>query len=238
MAPYRAVLFDFFGTLTTGVTRGPWHAEVAHLLGADPSAYLRLLDESFRERARGAFGDAEQSLRWICRQLRVRPPEPVLRDAADARVAAVRADTTLRADAVETLREVRARGLATALVSDCTYELPAFLPELPVAPLLDTCVYSVDIGQCKPHPSMYRTACQRLGVVPSECLYIGDGGGHELSGARAVGMRAVRLTAADLSRHLTYAPERHFNGPTVGSLLEAVTLLDRLSPARPSGIGR
>jgi putative hydrolase of the HAD superfamily len=150
----------------------------------------------------------------------------------------VRADTTLRSDAVQTLREVRERGLATALVSDCTHELPAFLPDLPVAPLLDTCVYSGDVGRCKPHPSMYQTACQRLGVTPAECLYIGDGGGQELSGARAVGMSAVRLAAADLSRHLTYAPERDFDGPTAPSLREAVALLDRLSPARPSGIGR
>src|SRR5438874_2735987 len=83
----------------------------------------------------------------------------------------------------EAVREVPARGLRTAVVSDCTYELARFLPSLPVAPLLDACVYSVEVGACKPDPAIYLAACRRLGVSPPECLYVGDGGGRELSGA-------------------------------------------------------
>ncbi len=46
---------------------------------------------------------------------------------------------------------------------------------------------------------MYETACAHLGVDPGECLYVGDGGSQELSGATAVGMTAFRLTAPDLA---------------------------------------
>jgi putative hydrolase of the HAD superfamily len=225
MPPYRAVLFDFFGTLTHAVIRGPWHEQIARGLGCDPAELRAALDRSFPARARGSFGSAEAALRWVCDQVGADPSARQLRDALKARVAAVRADTRLRPDAIPALAAVRALRARTAVVSDCAYELPAFLPELPVAALLDTCVYSVLVGQCKPHPALYVTACQRLGVAPQECLYVGDGGGRELTGAVAMGMTAVRLAAPDLDRHLVFSADRDFAGPSVRSLVEVVGLL-------------
>src|SRR5690606_13441870 len=150
----------------------------------------------------GRLGSLEEHLRWICAQLGVRPTAEQVRSALRERVAAVRADTHLRPDAVTALATARARGLRTAVVSDCSHELPAFLPQLPVARLLATCVYSVDLGRCKPDPAIYLAACERLGVAPAECVYVGDGDGEELTGAAAVGMTAVRLAAPDLTGHL------------------------------------
>jgi putative hydrolase of the HAD superfamily len=230
MPLYRAVLFDFFGTLTEAVVRGPWHAWIARDLGCDPDEFRSALDRSYPARARGVFGGPEAALRWVCDQLGTDPTPQRLRAAVRSRVAAVRADTRLRPDAVAALTALRKRGTLIAVVSDCAYELPAFLPRLPVAPLLDARVYSVEVGVCKPHPALYAAACERLGVAPPECLYIGDGGGRELSGAAAAGMTAVRLAAPDLDRHLVFAPDHDFDGPSVPSLTEAVALLDRLTP--------
>src|SRR5690606_22672577 len=36
----RAVVFDFFGTLTRAVRRGPGHLETARILGCDPAAMI------------------------------------------------------------------------------------------------------------------------------------------------------------------------------------------------------
>jgi putative hydrolase of the HAD superfamily len=232
MSQYRAVLFDFFGTLTHAVARGPWHAAIARRLGCDPVAFTEVLDRSFASRSQGEFGTAEATLRWVCDQLGADPPADRVRAALRARVAAVWADTRLRPDAVAALTAVRAGGVRTAVVSDCGFELPVFLPALPVAPLLDTCVYSVDVGRCKPDRAMYTAACDRLGVRPGDCLYVGDGGSEELTGATAVGMGAVRLAAPDLTAHLVFAPDRGFTGPAVGSLTEAVRLLDHAQRVR------
>jgi putative hydrolase of the HAD superfamily len=144
-----------------------------------------------------------------------------------ARIDALRADTALRADAVSALSALKDRGLATALVSDCTHELPAFLPGLPVAGLLDARIFSVELGVCKPDPRIYLAACDQLGVMPEECLYVGDGGSHELTGAEAVGMTAVRLAAPDLVDHLVFDRDTAFDGPTVTSLTEVVGLVNR-----------
>jgi putative hydrolase of the HAD superfamily len=232
MSRYDAVLFDFFGTLTHAVSRGRAHAHLARWLGCDPRQFTAVLDRTFVERAQGGYGSASQSLRRVTEAVGVRPTRAQLAAGIPARVAAVRADTRLRDEAVPVLQAVRARGLGTALVSDCGHELPRYLPDLPIAPLLDACVYSVEVGACKPDPGMYLTACRRLGVRPERCLYIGDGGSQELSGATAVGMTAVQLTAPDLAGHLRFNGERGWTGRTAGTLTEAITYLDsRLAPA-------
>jgi putative hydrolase of the HAD superfamily len=226
MPAYRAVVFDFFGTLTRSVQRGPQHAELARSLGVEPEAVRGVLDRTFRARARGRYGSAEATLRWVIEQAGGRPRASQVRAAVPARVNALKADTWLRSDAVSTLTGIRRRGLATALISDCTHELPAFLPSLPVAPLLDAKIYSVRLGACKPDPKIYLAACAELDVHPRECLYVGDGGSHELSGAAAVGMTAVRLTAPDLTNHLVFDADTNFAGRTVRSLTEVVGIVD------------
>jgi putative hydrolase of the HAD superfamily len=228
MPAYQAVMFDFFGTLTRSVRRGPQHAEIARALGCDPDAVLSVLDRTFQVRARGHLGSAEATLRWVTEQAGGRPRPAQLRAAVPARVDALRADTSLRADAEGVLRSIKQRGLRTALISDCTHELPAFLPAMPIAPLLDVTVFSVEVGRCKPDPLIYLEACWRLRVAPEDCLYVGDGGSRELTGAAAVGMTPVRLAAPDLADHLVFNRDEDFAGTSVPSLTAVLDLLDRV----------
>ncbi|MGI5213243.1 HAD family hydrolase [Plantactinospora sp. CA-290183] len=230
MPRYRAVLFDFFGTLTCAVRRGQQHRAVADLLGCAPETLTDVLNESFYLRASGALGDATATLRWVCDRAGGQPSAAGLRAAVRARVEAVRADTRLRPEAVTVLRALRRRGARTGLVSDCTHELPAFLPSLPIAPLLDVRVFSVQVGCCKPDPAIYLAACRRLRVAPEDCLYVGDGGSQELSGATRAGMTAVRLAAADLGEHLVFNDDTGWTGPALTSLTQLPDLFDAPTP--------
>jgi putative hydrolase of the HAD superfamily len=222
---YRAVLFDFFGTLTRAVRRGPAHARIAESLGCDPDDWAALLDHTFYERATGLLGEPHDVLRQMANRLGGRPRRARLREAFAARIAAVRTDGPLRDDAVGVLRGVRRRGVRTAVVSDSWYELPLFMRQLPVAPLIDAKVYSVHVGRCKPDPALYVAACRQLRVRPQDCLYVGDGGGRELTGAVSVGMTAVRLAEPDLSRHLTFRADYGWGGPAIESLSDVLRLL-------------
>ncbi len=222
MTPYRVVLFDFFGTLTRAVSRGRAHQNIARWLGCDPRAFTAELNHTFLERARGRYGPPARALRVVTDAVGARPSRSQLALAQPLRVEAVRADTQLRDDAVWVLHDLRSRGLRTGLISDCGPELPEYLPTLPVAPLLDTCVYSIEVGVCKPDPKIYLYACERLSVDPAECLYIGDGGSQELSGATRVGMTAVRLAAPDLAGHLRFNGEQGWAGRSARTLTEAV----------------
>src|SRR5256885_12812650 len=160
MTQCRAVLFDFFGTLTRAVARGRAHQNIARWLGCAPRAFTAELNQTFLERARGGYGSPARALRRVTDAVGARPSRSQLALAQPLRVAAVQADTELREDAVPVLRLLRARGLRTGLISDCGPELPDYLPTLPVAPLLDTCVYSTEVGACKPDPEIYPIACQ------------------------------------------------------------------------------
>ena len=227
----RAVLFDFFGTLTQAVSRGPAHDLVARRLGCVPHAFTRALNQTFALRSVGALGGPHTALAAVTALAGGHATADQLALAYADRIAAIRADPRLRPDAVSTLLTLRHRRLRTAVVSDCTPELTAFWPELPVAGLLDARVLSVEERRCKPDPAMYREAAHRLGVAPDECLYVGDGGSHELTGARAVGMTPIRLIADDAADHLVFRPDP-WTGPAVSCLAEVLDLVPDRAPAR------
>ncbi len=215
---YQAVAFDFFGTMTRAMTRGPAHEQAAQALGCDPTAFTDMLDRTYKARASGHYGDAGTGLYRIAKHLGRSPGPAQVQRAVRLVSGALREGIRLRPDAVRTLWRLRTAGLRTGLVSDCTDDLPALLPAMPIAPLLDATVFSVHLGVTKPHPVLFRTVCRRLGVRPEDCLYVGDGGGRELSGARSVGMTAVRLAAPDLAGHLVFDSEPDWHGPAVVSL--------------------
>ena len=221
---YAAVVFDFFGTLSRAMARGPAHDQAARALGCEPAAFTDMLDRTYQARASGRYGDPGTGLYRIARQLGESPGPGQVAEAVRLTAGALRDGIRLRPDAIRTLWRLRRAGLRTGLVSDCTQDLPVLLRAMPVADLLDATVYSVHLGVTKPHPALFQTVCHRLGVLPQQCLYVGDGGGRELSGARSVGMTAVRLAAPDLTGHLVFDRELNWSGPTVTSLSAAADL--------------
>jgi putative hydrolase of the HAD superfamily len=219
-----AVLFDYFNTCTSAVRRGGGHRRTAEALGVDPDAWLALLDRTFDDRARGAYGSHLGGLRRLCGELGVEPTTAQLRTAVELRLAVLQDDAPLRPETIPAMRALRAAGVRIAIVSDCWFELPMVLPRTPLADLFDVAVYSIQVGHAKPHPTMYATACQLLDVDPSRCVYIGDGGGRELTGAALFGLTAVQLRAPDLGEHLTFHAEPDWRGPAITSLEEVPEL--------------
>jgi putative hydrolase of the HAD superfamily len=218
-----AVIFDFYSTLTPPSGDAVWAdhtTAVAEVLGVDPAALGAALGRSFPERMSGALGDATQTMRTLADRLGARPSAEQIGAAVELRQRLQHSLFELRPEALGVLRALRAAGLRTGLVSDCTWELPTSWPSLPVSALIDAPVFSCVEGTRKPDPRLFRTVADRLGVDPADCLYVGDGGGRELTGASAVGMTAVLLAGADW--HPTGAIERESDwiGARIASLTE------------------
>jgi putative hydrolase of the HAD superfamily len=219
----EAVVFDFYGTLTPPTTDGVWErhaAAVADLLGVPVAQLASALNESFGERVSGALGDATQTLRTLATRLGAQPAEDRLNAAVQLRQ---RLQSTLfapRPEALGVIRDLRAAGLRIGLLSDCTWELPNAWPELPLAALVDAPVFSCAEGTRKPDPRLFRTVASRLGVDPAACLYVGDGGGRELTGAAGVGMTAVLLAGPDWLPNGAIEREVDWAGPRISSLAE------------------
>jgi ribosomal protein S18 acetylase RimI-like enzyme len=76
--------------------------------------------------------------------------------------------------------------------------------------------------------------CERLGVPPQRCLYVGDGDGQELTGAKRMGMDAVLICAPHEERIVMASQEaRNWRGPKIAHIEELLTLI--LDPGRGGG---
>jgi putative hydrolase of the HAD superfamily len=92
---------------------------------------------------------------------------------------------------VETLAELRRRGIPTALVSNSTEDVALVWAETPFAGLFEAAVFSATAGFMKPDREIYELALRELPVPASGTLFVGDGANDELEGARVVGMTPV-----------------------------------------------
>jgi len=101
---------------------------------------------------------------------------------------------TVFPDTRDTLGTLRERGYRLGLLSNTWWAADwhnADLAAHGLAGLLDELVYTSDLPCSKPHPSVFREVASRLGIAPEACVMIGDRQIDDVSGARAIGMRAI-----------------------------------------------
>jgi putative hydrolase of the HAD superfamily len=100
------------------------------------------------------------------------------------------------------LRALRERGLRLGVLSSTSWPREwheGLFREDGVLDLFDACVWSSDLEWTKPHPSAFRAAMDAVGVTdPGRCVFIGDRPYDDISGAKAVGMRAVFVPHSDI----------------------------------------
>jgi putative hydrolase of the HAD superfamily len=221
-----AAVFDLFGTLIPNFSWAEHTAvlaEMAHLVGAPPREFQSRWLESFPLRATGVFPTVDANIEYVCESLGVTPPPDAVLCAAKVRYEFTRVNFRPRAAAVTSLKALKAAGIRLGLITDCSAEVPQLWPETPFHPLFDAAVFSHVARLKKPDPRIYMLVCEHLHVVPAECVYVGDGGSHELSGAAKVGMYPVRLWVPDENSGDTHRIDgEEWSGPQVTDLPEVL----------------
>jgi putative hydrolase of the HAD superfamily len=96
-------------------------------------------------------------------------------------------------DVVATLDRLAGEGLPLAIVSNWDSQLPRLLADLALAPRFAAVLVSAIEETGKPDPEIFRRACARLGVSPSEALHVGDSPREDYEAARAAGLHALLL---------------------------------------------
>jgi putative hydrolase of the HAD superfamily len=231
-----AVVFDFYGTLTPVGRPQAWTASTARMaqaMGVAPEALVPVLAETFSERMTGAYGDVRHTMEALATRLGVQLTAGQLDTITRIRREIQEASFVLRPEALRVLTRLRDRGLRLGLVSDCTTELPDAWPRLPLASLIAAPVFSCIEHMRKPDPRLFRTVASRLAVEPAQCVYVGDGGGGELTGASDVGMTAVLLAGDDWLHNRTSSTWRgdaDWPGKRIASLTELLCEPDRSQP--------
>lgn len=210
--PVNAVIFDLWDTLIE------WDAAAASRMVETVSAHT---DDGFRERWLAARHRYTTPIRSVLSELGV-PPES-LDEVCRIRTDYVRRAVVPRPGAVETLRTLRRHGFLLGLITVCTEDVEHVWPDTEFAGLFDAEVFSSRIGISKPDPRIYLACCERLGVEPSEAVFVGDGANDELDGARRVGMQAILIHRP--GEGPLWPELREWDGPRITAIPEVLEVL-------------
>lgn len=193
---YKAVIFDLFGTLVDNFNTSEYLQvlkEMSDVLHAPAEGFSKLWRDSFYQRTDGTHQTHEESIMLICRELKVPCTETQLKKASQIRLDYSLRTLVPRPDVIPTIKKLKAMGYKVGLISDCSPETPIVWPKTLLDGIFDVTLFSCQVLLKKPDPRIYLLACERLGVKPEECLYIGDGSSTELTGALKVGMHPVMI---------------------------------------------
>ena len=188
----KAVVFDLFGTLVEDI-QATIHERMAELLGLPTELFLEHWLPGYEARGKGVK-TFEECVAEMSETLHLSLEHGVVEAIAKVRTDALAEHLQrVKPGALATLERLTAAGFPLALVSNASVEVHAGWDSSPVSSWFPSPIFSCDVHLMKPDPAIYLLACNQLDVPPSRCLFVGDGGDNELSGAMQVGMTTVQV---------------------------------------------
>jgi putative hydrolase of the HAD superfamily len=192
----RAVLIDLYDTLAW--TEWPsMRAELEERFGVSEGELLRAFTSTREARSTGAYGSAEGDLAAVLDAAGVPTDPELVRELNETRMKAFAENGVhLWEDSIPTMRELRARGLRTAVVSNCDHATRPIVDELGLEREADAIVLSFEVGVAKPDAGIYRAALDALGARPEEAVFVDDQAAY-CEGAEALGIRSFLIVRED-----------------------------------------
>ena len=188
----KAVIFDMFETLVTHYRTGFYFGEnIAKDMGISEKKFREIWDTTDDDRTIGKL-TFEDTIKMIMEANGI-SSEEILKTIVENRVFFKRkVFAQLDEDVLDMLKSLKDAGVKIALISNCFSEEVGVIKESALFPFFDVTMLSYEQGVKKPDLEIYRRAMQALSVEASECLYVGDGGSHELEAAFEAGMKPLQ----------------------------------------------
>ncbi len=211
MPPFRAVLFDFAGTLLVPCPAIDWVRAAAGALGLElGAAEAERLARGYREAGipggpypasvpagleeayarRDVSADLHRRA-YVGLLATVPAPDPRLAEAVYEQVARPRAWAAYR-DAAPVTEALAAAGVRVGVLSNAGFDIRPILRENGLAAVAERCTVSYEHGLMKPDPALYRIALEQLDASAGETLMVGDSPAAD-GAAADVGMRTLLL---------------------------------------------
>lgn len=168
----EAFLIDAYGTILTA-DFGAHVAELPALAGIPAKAMYAEFARLAPSLTVGKLTMAEAYAR-ILAACGVDPEPGLVRSLTGRSRELLLASGRLYEDALPFLRTLRARGVQTAIVSNCDENTRALLVSLGVAALAGTLVLSCEVGVAKPDARIFEHALSQLGVTPDAATFVDD----------------------------------------------------------------
>ncbi len=181
MSNFRAVLFDWRGTLVTTLGEVEWVQRGLQRAGRDASDeaaghVLASIDDApdlERLTAPGVDSDAQLHRDAYAGVFR---DAGLDRDVADA-LYEVESDASFNPfarDVAAVLGAVKSRGVQVAVISDIHFDIRPVFEQAGLADLVDHFVLSFEVGTQKPELGIFQEALRLLDMAPRDVLMVGD----------------------------------------------------------------
>ncbi len=235
MAETQGVLFDYGRTLVT--FRYPtedlltvlreFRPRIEQVLGVPAPEAETILDGVLLplEEYIGSMSEDEVEYMDVYREAwqhaGLRLPDDLLHEILDAEQRCWDRAVEVDGDAARVLGWLGERGIKRGVCSNAPFPPEMMRRQVRsngIADLVDAIVFSSETGRRKPAPDLYLAALEAIGTAPQQTLFVGDRVREDYEGPRAVGMRAVVVTA--------HAEDEPRDGvPTIPSLAQLPSLL-------------
>jgi len=204
MSPVRAVIFDLGGV----VIDSPLHAIARYEreIGVPAGVINRVVVDTGPRGAWSRLERGELSMLDFHRDFEAEL-RAVGHSISAATMMARIAECAPRPAMLEAIRRIRARGLKAGALTNNWVDAERE-PTHELQDHFDAFIESSKVGLRKPDPRIYALACDALGALPSEAVFLDDIG-RNLKAARELGMRTIKVDAPEpaleeLRRHVGF----------------------------------
>ena len=186
-----AALLDLYDT----VARTRWHElsdRIAGELDVDLAALYRAYNLTRDDRSVGAFDGQEGDMAAIVEAAGFTSSPELIGTLVALERAFTETGVELWEDSLPVVHELRARGVRTALVSNCSHSTRGIVDRLGLDDAFDEVILSFEVGLRKPDPAIYREALRRLGAEPEHAVFVDDQPEY-CDGAAAIGIETYLI---------------------------------------------
>ncbi len=187
-----AVLLDLYDTLVR--TRwGQLSETITAELGIEKAELFRAYELTRAARGVGAYGSIEGDMTAIVEAAGLDPDPQLIERLLRMEREFSGTGVELWEDSVPVLRDLRARGVKSALISNCSHSTRPIVDRLKIDEEFDEVLLSFEVGMHKPDPGIYREALRRLGdVAPDRAVFVDDQPAY-CDGAAALGIETFLI---------------------------------------------
>lgn len=187
-----AVLLDLYDTLVR--TRwGQLSEGITAELGIEKGDLFRAYELTRAARGVGTYGSVEGDMTAIVEAAGVDPDPSLIEKLLGMEREFSETGVELWEDSLPVVRELRARGTKTALISNCSHSTRPIVDRLEITEEFDEILLSFEVGMHKPDPGIYREALRRLGnVSPDRAVFVDDQPAY-CDGAAALGIETFLI---------------------------------------------
>lgn len=197
---FDAIFYDLGGTLRLVERDAAFEARarrrIAELCGetGDPDEFCKFLDYRYEGYRKWCFEtmreatEAELWTRWLAPEY---PRGLILKNAVELTIEFRNKDgrRVVAKNGAQSIRELYENGYKLGIISNLvtSKEIPDWLEHDDLGKYFGAVLLSCVEGIRKPDPRLSRMACERLGVDPVRCVYIGDNLKRDIEGTRIAG---------------------------------------------------